>query len=125
MKDPYIADAALMDKEPTSPANVRRQISFTASTELDPSPASAVSAVVPEVAPKKPPSLVPDVLSTLNTSAIKKRIDRLMAAKADGTYKVPAELVKEWQSGDQTRLINEFTSAGLDKEQIIRLMLYI
>ena len=67
-------------------------------------------------------SLIPDVLSTLNTAAIKKRIDRLMTPKADGTYKVPAELVNEWQSGDQTRLINEFKTAGLDKELLDLLM---
>ncbi len=56
------------------------------------------------------------VVKTLSQSNMKKRVERLMTPKADGTFKVPKELVSEWKSGDQQKLIREFQSCGLDKD---------
>ena len=39
-----------------------------------------------------------------------------MVPKADGTFKVPKELVEEWSKGDQNKLLEEFRQAGLDKD---------
>ena len=60
--------------------------------------------------------MLPMFWRDFSESSIRKRIGRLMAPKADGTLKVPAELVKEWNSGDQKRLLREFQNAGFDKD---------
>ena len=65
---------------------------------------------------EKEPLDVANVLAGISESSIRKRIGRLMTPKADGTLKVPAELVKEWNSGDQKRLLREFQNAGFDKD---------
>ena len=39
-----------------------------------------------------------------------------MSRKADGSFKVPSELVDAWASGDQDALVTEFIDAGLDKD---------
>ena len=62
--------------------------------------------------------LVKDLVATVSESATKKRIERLMQPKADGSFKVPEELVQEWRTGDQARLLQEFKHAGLDKDPI-------
>lgn len=57
------------------------------------------------------------MVAALSEEAVRKRIERLMKPKVDGTYKVPEELRKAWHSGDQKQLIEEFKSAGLDKDR--------
>lgn len=64
----------------------------------------------PELTPK-------DIAKALPMSAVRKRIERLMKPKADGTYKVPEELVQEWKRGDQTKILDEFRASGLDKDR--------
>ena len=61
---------------------------------------------------------VKDLVATVSESATRKRIERLMQPKADGSFKIPEELVQEWRSGDQARLLQEFKHAGLDKDPI-------
>jgi hypothetical protein len=39
-----------------------------------------------------------------------------MKPKCDGSFKVPKELVNEWNNGDQTKMLQEFQQAGLDKD---------
>ena len=39
-----------------------------------------------------------------------------MSRKADGSFKVPSELVDAWASGDQDALVTEFIDSGLDKD---------
>lgn len=58
-----------------------------------------------------------DIAKALPMSAVRKRIERLMKPKADGTYKVPEELVQEWKRGDQTKILDEFRASGLDKDR--------
>lgn len=83
---------------------VSRKLSFSAAA----SPVSRGVSVMP----------IPDLVNSLSKSAIKKMVERLMTPKQDGSHKVPAELIAEWRSGDQNRLIDEFQKAGLDKDQI-------
>lgn len=61
---------------------------------------------------------VKELVATVSESATKKRIERLMQPKADGSFKVPEELVQEWRTGDQARLLQEIKHAGLDKDPI-------
>ena len=56
------------------------------------------------------------VTQALSLSNVKKRVERLFKPNADGTFKVPKELLEEWKSGDKQKLIREFQSCGLDKE---------
>ena len=66
---------------------VSRKLSFSAAA----SPVSRGVSVMP----------IPDLVNSLSKSAIKKRVERLMTPKQDGSHKVPAELIAEWRSGDQ------------------------
>ena len=59
-----------------------------------------------------------DMVKTISFNTVKKRIDRLMAPKADGTFKVPKDLVDEWKRGNQASLVDEFQRAGLDKDRV-------
>lgn len=93
---------------------VARQLSFASSvarTDLD----SEATPPNPNLglATPLPPE---EVVSLVSKSAAKKRIERLMQPKADGKFKVPEEVINEWRTGDQDRLIAEFGKAGLDKE---------
>lgn len=54
----------------------------------------------------------------VSQSAAKKRVGRLMKPTCDGKLKVPQELVSEWETGDQDRLVNEFIASGMVKELI-------
>ena len=66
----------------------------------------------------RPPEVTPEEFTkALPMSVVRKRIDRLMKPKADGTYKVPLELVEEWKKGDQMNILREFREAGLDKDR--------
>ena len=93
---------------------VARRISFVsaAPTDLDSQGASPASPDLGLPTPVPPEDLV----SLVSKSAAKKRIERLMQPKSDGSFKVPEEVIKEWRSGDQDRLVAEFSKAGLDKE---------
>ena len=92
---------------------VSRRISFAsvAPTDLDSqaSPENPNLGLATRLLPE-------EVVSLVSKSAAKKRIERLMTPKADGSFKVPEEVINEWRSGDQDRLIEEFNKAGLDKE---------
>ena len=59
---------------------------------------------------------VATVTHILSQQALRKRVERLMKAKEDGTLKVPEELVKEWRHGNQQKLLDDFKEAGLDKD---------
>ncbi len=83
---------------------VSRKLSFASAP---PTPVASECSMMP----------IPDLVSSLSKTAIKKRIERLMIPKQDGSHKVPAELIAEWRSGDQNRLIDEFQKAGLDKDR--------
>ena len=52
----------------------------------------------------------------ISKQALRKRVERLMKPRADGTYAVPTELVSEWKKGNQNNILEEFKKAGLDKE---------
>jgi hypothetical protein len=96
--DPHDIDG---DKTPQA-QGTRRCLSFEAEKELD----------------QKPPEVTPEEFAkALPMSVVRKRIDRLMKPKADGTYKVPLELVEEWKKGDQMNILREFREAGLDKDR--------
>ena len=41
-----------------------------------------------------------------------------MKPKARGGLKVPPELIKEWETGDQNKLLDDFKKAGLDKDRL-------
>ncbi|CAK9002237.1 Uncharacterized protein SCF082_LOCUS7258 [Durusdinium trenchii] len=43
-----------------------------------------------------------------------------MKPKARGGLKVPPELIKEWETGDQNKLLDDFKKAGLDKDLFIK-----
>ena len=58
------------------------------------------------------------MIEEVSSSALKKRIARLMTPKSDGSFKVPKELVEAWKTGDQERLTQEFVDAGYNKEPI-------
>ena len=108
--DPYMmmSTAPVLETPP-----VARQLSFgsVAQTDLD----SQATTPNPNLglATPLPPE---EVVSLVSKSAAKKRIERLMQPKADGKFKVPEEVINEWRTGDQDRLIAEFGKAGLDKE---------
>lgn len=63
--------------------------------------------------------VVPSVVASLSQANARKRVARLMQRKANGTYKVPDDLVKAWKDGDQDRLVSEFLDAGLDKDPVV------
>lgn len=39
-----------------------------------------------------------------------------MKPRADGTYLVPEEIIKAWKDGNQDMIVEDFKSAGLDKD---------
>ena len=89
------------DRTPQAPVN--RRLSFESESEFG---------------QRHAPELTPDEFAkALPMSVIRKRVDRLMKPKADGTYKVPRELVEEWKQGDQLKILQEFQEAGLDKDR--------
>ena len=94
---------------------MNRQLSFSAAAH--PSPGGVI---VGGGSPHVQGALV----KSLSFSSMKKRVDRLMTPKADGTFKVPKELVQEWKQGDQTKLVDEFQRAGLDKDMGFSLSTY-
>ena len=102
-------DSSSAGGPPISTPPVARQLSF----------ASLPAAPVDE--PSAAPS-VREVVEGLTKSATKKRIARLMQKKQDGTFKVPEELVKEWNGGNQDKLMEEFINAGMDKEASFRII---
>jgi len=65
---------------------------------------------------KKSETPVSAVTQLLSQQALRKRVERLMKAKEDGTLKVPEEIVKEWRNGNQQKLLEDFKEAGLDKD---------
>ena len=95
---------------PATPQQVARSLSFGGGTLEEP------AAEEKPAAPEPVPPSVPGQQATVGYSAAKKRLSRLMEPLASGKYKVPAELVKEWQTGDKDHLIEEWLSAGLLKD---------
>lgn len=95
--------------DPYGEPPVNRRLSFSAADP--PKPMGAEQGVVPVGKGAKA------VVEALSEDALRKRVERLMKPKVDGTYKVPEELRKAWRSGDQKQLIQEFKSAGLDKDR--------
>ena len=62
------------------------------------------------------------VLTELSVAAVKKRINRLMTPKADGSFKVPKEIRDDWLSNSgqtQDKMIREFKRSGGDKDFVI------
>ncbi len=96
--DPYAA-AIPGDERP-----VNRCLSFSTPNEPAPKQAESIS------------GRIGTLIEAVSDEAVRKRVERLMKPKADGKFKVPEELIKEWRSGDQKRLLEEFKSAGLDKD---------
>ncbi|CAK8990009.1 unnamed protein product [Durusdinium trenchii] len=43
-----------------------------------------------------------------------------MKPRADGTYLVPEEIIKAWKDGNQDMIVEDFKSAGLDKELFVK-----
>ena len=97
------ADPQDIGGDKTPQAQVKRRLSAEFDKELD-------QELHPEVTPE-------EFAKALPMSVVRKRIDRLMKPKADGTYKVPVELVEEWKKGDQMNILREFREAGLDKDR--------
>lgn len=60
----------------------------------------------------------PQSQTDISTQALRKRVERLMKPKARGGLKVPPELIKEWETGDQNKLLDDFKKAGLDKDRL-------
>ena len=102
--DPYLCGHPEgCDQEPDPSPFIARQLSF------------AAGLASPET-PVREPIDIKSVVAGLSRSAAKKRVGRLMSRKADGSFKVPSELVDAWASGDQDALVTEFIDSGLDKD---------
>ena len=106
-EDPYaVAQAPLADQPPS----VTRCLSFGT---LSP---DRVEGSHQDIRDTHTFDQVAAVTKTLSQQALRKRVERLMKAKEDGTLKVPEEFVKEWHSGNQHKLLEDFKEAGLDKD---------
>ena len=81
----------------TPEAQIGRKLSFSGLTT--PSPAKG-----------------PDVGVSVSDSALKKRVERMMKPRCDGSYIVPKELVEQWQKGDHTQIMADFKNCQLDKD---------
>lgn len=77
---------------------VARSLSFTAATSPADTPLSG------------------HLGQTLSMPNLRKRVARMMKPKADGSYKIPKELIDEWEKGDQDKLLQDFQRSGLDKD---------
>ena len=100
-EEPATVDPYTPPQPEPSPA-VTRQLSFASS--------------VCETPAKLDDGEVKNLVATVSESATRKRMERLMQPKADGSFKIPEELIQEWRKGDQARLLQEFKHAGLDKD---------
>ena len=65
------------------------------------------------------------LVNAISKQALRKRVERLMKPRADGTYAVPTELLSEWKKGNQNNLLDEFKKAGLDKEPNISIFFFL
>lgn len=104
--DPYQPGGHDQDVSDLSPLYARR-LSFALAEDDNVEPEPKVD--LPQVAPE-------DVLSSISHANAKKRVARLMTRRANGSFKVPEEIARAWQDGDQDRLVSEFMQAGLDKD---------
>ena len=66
-------------------------------------------------------SMFTSVVAGLSHANARKRVSRLMQRKADGSFKVPEDLVKAWKDGDQDRMVEEFLNAGMDKDSVVEI----
>lgn len=98
--DPYGGSSGPIQTPPP-----RRALSFEV-------PPCSVPSVAETGVDKSPASLS----TCLSMSNLRKRVGRMMKPKCDGSFKVPKELVNEWNNGDQTKMLQEFQQAGLDKD---------
>ena len=99
--DPYGGSSAPI----ATPPPLNRALSFQSSPRSAPSVAETGG------------NETPVSLSTcLSMSNLRKRVGRMMKPKCDGNFKVPKELVHEWNHGDQQKMLQEFQQAGLDKD---------
>ena len=106
--DPYALPDSDFGNDFQTPSPVARQLSF-ASGSLERQPPEPETMGIPPVR---------DLVAQVSVAATKKRVARLMTPKQDGTFKVPEELVKAWNSGEQDRLIREFVDCGMVKERL-------
>ena len=109
--DPYAVPDGDSSNKFQTPPQVARQLSFASgSLEGPPEPETKDMDIPP----------VRDLVAQVSVAATKKRVARLMKPKQDGTFKVPEELVKAWNSGEQDRLIREFVDCGMVKERLAK-----
>ena len=108
LTDPWEDPAAGTVPAITKPPPTNRCLSFSGADSSSPGGVLGAGGVM---APR-------DMVKALSSQTIKKRVDRLMTPKADGTFKVPKELVDEWKRGNQASLVDEFQRAGLDKDRV-------
>jgi hypothetical protein len=109
--DPYAVPDGDSSNKFQTPPQVARQLSFASgSLEGPPEPETKDMDIPP----------VRDLVAQVSVAATKKRVARLMTPKQDGTFKVPEELVKAWNSGEQDRLIREFVDCGMVKERLAK-----
>ena len=97
---------------PIPTSQVNRQLSFSQCSEASTPRAAAVGAA----------STACHYINKLNQhiskEAMRKRVERMMKPKEDGSLKVPDEIVKEWRNGDQQKLLDDFLQAGFDKDSL-------
>lgn len=66
------------------------------------------------------PSSIPPLVADISKQALKKRVERLMKPRQDGSFVVPEELVREWNGKtNQDLILKEFKESGLDKDHSI------
>ena len=62
------------------------------------------------------PTIAP-LVANISKQALRKRVERLMKPRHDGSYAVPEELVSEWKTAaNQELILKEFQASGLDKD---------
>ena len=105
--DPYSVPDGDFSDEFKTPPQVARQLSFASGSLQPPEPETRDVFIPP----------IKGLVAQVSVAATKKRVARLMTRKQDGTYKVPDELVKAWNSGEQDRLVREFVDSGMVKER--------
>ena len=86
-------------------------------------PAMATNLAPPAMAtnPEKPAGL-----GDTSRSVVKKRLARLCEPRADGTFKVPKELVDQWKNLEtREALVDEFVASDADKDWLSTIRLYM
>lgn len=77
----------------------------------------AAAEVATPVAVSGDPSSIAPLVANISKQALKKRVERFMKPRQDGSFVVPEELVREWNGKtNQDLILKEFQESGLDKD---------